>query len=113
MGPLILLFIVLMIWLISEKLDLLRENKRFNNGICPNCGEYLKLDKENSTQFQRVYTCPKCNHTARVSVSSNIDIRRCNVSDTFVWTVNCQNCKSKEYCQYNKKKTDSDPTAIK
>ena len=70
--------------------------------ICPNCGEFLQQEVE-SEYFGRLYVCPKCNHTAKIPPCSHVDKRYCNILDENVWTVNCQNCKSKEYCQYNKK----------
>ena len=98
---LIILGAFLFIAWVSDCSDIRKEKKRFNDGVCPNCGEYLKYKDETDYQ-DRIYVCPKCGHVAKIPPCSTIDKRYCNVSDEVVWTVNCQNCKSKEYCQYNK-----------
>ena len=103
MWILAILAIVFIGFGISDRLDVRKERQRFNDGICPNCGEYLEYIKENQ-YADRVYVCPKCNHTAKIPVCSHIDKRYCNVNDEVVWTVSCQYCKSKKYCQYNKEK---------
>ena len=102
MWILSLLAIVFIGFGVSDWLDGRKERQRFNDGVCPNCGEHLKYKDE--TDYQgRIYVCPKCGHVAKIPPCSHIDKRYCNVSDEVVWTIHCQNCKSKEYCQYNKK----------
>lgn len=102
MGVLIVLVLIFIGLGVSDWLDGRKERQRFNNGVCPNCGEFLQYEGE-SDYLDRLYVCPKCNHTAKIPPCSHIDKRYCNILDENVWTVNCQNCKSKEYCQYNRK----------
>ena len=102
MWILIVLALMFVVLGVCDRLDVRKERQRFNNGICPNCGEYLKYKDETDYQ-DRIYVCPKCGHVAKIPTCSHIDKRYCNVTDEVVWTVHCQNCNSKEYCQYNKK----------
>ena len=102
MWILVLLALMFVIFGVSDWLDGRKERQRFNDGVCPNCGEFLQQEVE-SEYFGRLYVCAKCNHTAKIPPCSHVDKRYCNILDENVWTVNCQNCKSKEYCQYNKK----------
>lgn len=105
MGGAIVLIIIgafLLFAFLADRSDIRKEKKRFNNGICPNCGEFLQHEGE-SDYLDRIYVCPECNHTVKIPPCSHIDKRYCNILDEIVWTINCQNCKSKEYCQYNKK----------
>lgn len=41
----------------TEKKD---EKKRFNKGICPECG--TKFDREVDEHGERRYSCPKCDN---------------------------------------------------
>lgn len=97
----VLLALMFVIFGVSDWLDVRKERQRFNDGICPNCGEYLKYNDETDYQ-DRIYVCPKCGHVAKIPPCSHIDKRYCNILDENVWTVDCQYCKLNEYCQYKK-----------
>lgn len=99
------IFIFVFFIIFSVIQDSIIKTKRFNNGVCPNCGEFLKYDGTTTDEFQdRKYVCPNCGHSVEIENTSRIDQRYCNITDRVEWTVNCQCCKSRQYCMYNKEK---------
>lgn len=80
--------ILLFIFGVWDPIGKNHQKKRFNDGKCPNCGIELRFNRQEG--MYTYYRCPKCQYTAQVDASGNVDRRYCDIFDCWPHLYQCQ-----------------------